>query len=148
VNRRSFLMLTFAAAAGPRTALASAPAAAPQPRIAPREVQAGLDAGTLHLVDIREADEWLATGVPPQARLIALSDFEFDDRIAELAGPDRAGQIALLCRTGERARRAHARLAAQGFRGIFVVAGGLLGDGDDPGWIAAGLPLKPYAPSV
>ena len=96
------------------------------------------------LIDIREAEEWIRTGVPQGAKLLSMNDFDFDEQLQALTGGDRNRPVALLCRTGVRAESLRKRLKIRGYSNVTVIEGGLLGDGRHVGWIAAGLPVEKY----
>lgn len=96
------------------------------------------------LIDIREAEEWIRTGVPQGAKLLSMNDFDFDEQLQALTGGNRNKPVALLCRTGVRAESLRKRLKVRGYSNVTVVEGGLLGDGRHGGWIAAGLPVEKY----
>jgi rhodanese-related sulfurtransferase len=91
--------------------------------------------GKAVLVDVREASEWADTGVAGPAVLLAKSDFD-----GAQAGwkpfleKNRAKEIILYCRSGNRAGIIAAALAGQGFN---VANGGAFKD-----WAAAGLPVR------
>lgn len=96
------------------------------------------------LIDIREVDEWIRTGVPSGAKLLSMSDFDFDEELAKMTLGDKTKPLALLCQTGLRAERLRKRLTAAGFTNVRIIAGGLIGNGKNAGWIAAKLPVIPY----
>ena len=87
-------------------------------------------------VDVREPDEWAATGVPPGARLIPLGQFE-RRAPAELA-KDRP--VYVICNSGNRSRVAAEALIWLGYGQVYNVDGGI------QAWLKAGLPVEPYRP--
>jgi rhodanese-related sulfurtransferase len=97
----------------------------------PREAGAAL-AGSAgcQLVDVREFPEYDAERVAG-ARLAPLSALE-----EGLGGTDAQRPVYLMCRSGKRAALAAQRLAARGFKNLWVIDGGM------QAWAAAGLPVE------
>ena len=103
--------------------------------IAPQEADRLVKEGKAVLVDVREADEWAATGVAAPAELLPKSDFDgaqkkWNGFLAGVAGKE----IILYCRSGYRAGVVGAALADQGFK--VANAGGF------KDWADAGLPVR------
>ena len=89
--------------------------------ITPRELAARLlDGADMDLVDVREPGEWAITHLDG-ARLIPLGSLA--DSLASL---DRAREIVVMCRSGQRSAAAGRQLQAAGFRKVKNLAGGLL----------------------
>jgi rhodanese-related sulfurtransferase len=88
------------------------------------------------ILDVRESDEWAATGVPPGAILIPLGD------VAQRAASklDKNRPVYVICNSGNRSRQAAAILVEQGFTQVYNVAGGI------KAWLAADLPVEAYEP--
>jgi len=84
------------------------------------------------LVDVREEDE-RAQGVAAGALGVPLAEL-----IAEPARylPDAEAEILLICRSGQRSRRAAERLLQQGYTRVVSVQGGTLR------WQGEGLPMQ------
>lgn len=101
-------------------------------------------AGAITLVDIRRPDEWAATGIGEGAHGIDMRRDDFIAALTELAGPDRAAPVALICARGVRSSRLAARLQEAGFTTIINVPEGMLGSVAGPGWVAADLPVTAY----
>lgn len=80
--------------------------------------------GATQLVDVREPDE-VAAGTLPGAVNIPLGDLPH--RLDEL---DPSRRVVLLCRSGGRSGRAAEFLAAQGFRDVVNLTGGMLAVAD------------------
>lgn len=98
--------------------------------LTPQEVQEGLDAGTILLVDVREPDE-IAVERIPGAESLPLSTFD------PAALPDPAGKrLVFSCRSGQRSQRAAAFAQAAGLPYEEHMQGGILG------WKSAGLPTE------
>ena len=87
-----------------------------------------------YFVDVREANEWAATGYPPGATLIPLGE------IAQRA-PDELPEdapIFVICNSGNRSLVASQQLRDMGYREIYNVDGGI------QAWLQAGLPVEAY----
>jgi len=88
----------------------------------------------------RAADRLFITQPAVSKRIAALEDelhTKLFDRIGRRVALTEAGQALL-----PRARRL---LAAAGLHHAFDVGEGMLGQGDAPGWLARGLPVRPAA---
>ena len=94
------------------------------------------------LVDIRTPAEWRETGVAEGAHRLDMTDPMFDAKLSRLVEGDRTRPIALICRTASRTRTVQAALMQGGYKMIINVEGGMIGNQDDKGWIAHGLPVK------
>lgn len=89
------------------------------------------------LVDIRRPEEWVQTGVLPNAVLLTYEHFNTPDEFLAALEPHLTpGQpVALICRTGSRTSRAAPALATHLDVPVIDVAGGmfrLMGDGYSP----------------
>ena len=94
------------------------------------EVKAGLEAGTILLVDVREPNEVAAESYPDSV-VVPLSTFD------AAAIPDPKGkQVVFACRSGKRSVTASLAAQAAGKPYDKHLAGGIIG------WKAAGLPTK------
>ncbi len=117
---------------------ASAALAADVPKIAPAEAAKLVADGKAVLVDVREANEWVESGVAAPAVLLAKSDFDGPQKDWKPFLEKNAGkEIILYCRSGKRAGTVAAALAGQGLK--VANAGGLTD------WTNAGLPVRPFA---
>ena len=95
------------------------------------QVAAGLRAGRMLLVDVREPNE-IALESYPDAVIVPLSQFD------PSAIPDPQGkQVVFACRSGRRSVTASLAAQDQGFPYRSHLAGGIIA------WKAAGLPIKP-----
>lgn len=106
------------------------------------EAQAQARTGRITLVDIRTPGEWDATGVGEHAHPLDMRRDDFISALQDLAPKD--APIALICARGVRSARLAADLREAGFTRIIDVPEGMIGSSAGPGWIAAGLPLKPH----
>lgn len=98
---------------------------------------AELQGADVLLVDIRRPEEWVQTGVLPNAVLLTYEHFDSPDAfLAALAphlDPDRP--VALICRTGNRTNLAARALAPKLGQPVIDIQGGmfrLLRDGYQP----------------
>jgi len=103
--------------------------------LTPAEVKAGLDAGKILLIDVREPQEFAAERIPG-ALLYPMSSFD-----PALLPPDEGRQVVLHCAAGGRSlTAARARMAA-GQPGTHMIGG--IG-----GWKSAGLPVIRIDPAT
>lgn len=93
-------------------------------------VATGLASGAIHLIDVRERDEWDA-GHVAGAILIPMS--EFANRVQEIE-PNQA--IVTMCHVGGRSLYVAEALTAAGYPNVRSMAGGM------QAWIAAGQPVE------
>jgi rhodanese-related sulfurtransferase len=98
--------------------------------LTPEQVDAGVRAGRILLVDVREPNE-TAIESYPDAVIVPLSSFD------PSAIPDPQGkQVVFACRSGKRSVTASLAAQDQGFAYDSHLAGGIIA------WKAAGLPTK------
>lgn len=93
------------------------------------------------LVDIRRPEEWRETGVAQGAWPIDMTDPRFRRRLfaaRQLAG---GRPVALICRTGRRSGLVMDEIRRAREPGFVDAAGGMAGNGSEPGWIARGYPI-------
>ena len=96
-----------------------------------QDVKSLLDKGeSLHLVDVREDNEW-AKGRLPGAKHLGKGIIERD---VENAIPDRGSRIVLYCGGGFRSALAADNLQNMGYENVLSMDGGY------SGWTNAGLP--------
>jgi rhodanese-related sulfurtransferase len=88
------------------------------------------------IVDVREPQEWTATGHPPDARLIPLG--QFAQRAPNELPKDT--DIYVICNSGNRSQVASQSLIDLGYTQVFNVDGGI------QAWLQAGLPTEAYTP--
>jgi rhodanese-related sulfurtransferase len=93
------------------------------------------------LVDIRRPDEWAETGVGEHALRLDMEDPMFVTKLNAAMGNDRTKPVALICRTANRTRVVQQALMQHGYTRVINVEGGMVGNRDDKGWIAHGLPV-------
>lgn len=98
------------------------------PEIEADELARRRDEGAVHLVDVREPDEYVA-GHVPGAVLVPLG--EVPDRVDEFRSD---GTTYVICRSGARSMRACEFLATQGVD-VANVAGGTMA------WVESGRPV-------
>jgi rhodanese-related sulfurtransferase len=101
-------------------------------------------AGDALLIDVRRPDEWAMTGVPEGAVLITMGDPDFLAKIEQVTGGDRSRRLLFTCRTGARSGQVQHALSGVGYTNVVNVRGGFIGNGVDPGWSQAGLPVLRY----
>lgn len=84
------------------------------------------------IVDVREPDEWAATGVPVGAVLISLGELEakaLDELPQDIP-------TYVICNSGNRSRAGSEILVGLGYTEVYNVDGGV------QAWLAAGLPVE------
>ena len=86
--------------------------------IGPRELKAMLDAGTVHLFDVRPDAERAMASIAQAKSLDAKGE-------AELFGLKRDAAVALHCHHGMRSRAAGERLLQEGFTNVYNLEGGI-----------------------
>ncbi len=84
------------------------------------QVRAGLVSNRIHLVDVREADEF-AAGHVPGATNLPLSSFK-----AEQLPPSSEIPVVLMCRSGHRAGQALAIAEAAGRADVSIYSGSMI----------------------
>lgn len=84
------------------------------------QVRAGLNSNRIHLVDVREADEF-AVGHVPGASNLPLSTFK-----AEQLPPPSEIPVVLMCRSGHRAGEALAIAEAAGRADVGIYPGSMI----------------------
>lgn len=98
--------------------------------LTPAEVKAGLDAGTVLLVDVREPNETSAERIPGSV-VFPLQSFD------AAALPDPEGKrLVFSCRSGQRSQKALSLAQAAGLPYEEHMQGGILG------WKEAGFPTE------
>ncbi len=95
------------------------------PEITVDDIAAGQDADATTLIDVRDPDEY-AAGHIPGARLVPLPQIA-----AHLPALREAGELQVVCQSGNRSARAVEYLAEQGIPAVSVAGG-------TRAWIASG----------
>ncbi len=105
--------------------------------------------GSIVLVDIRLPSEWRQTGIGVNAKAITMhqSIYKFVDALKKAAGAEKR-PIELICAEGVRSSAMQNMLKQYGFKGVIDVHEGMMGGTEGPGWIKAGLPVRPFNPDV
>ena len=98
--------------------------------------------GEIIIIDVRTPEEWKQTGVPENAKAIALNNPAFLNVLNEAINNDKTKPIALICRTGNRSGHAQKQLAGMGFTNVKNIKEGMAGSSGGPGWLKRGLPLR------
>ncbi len=84
------------------------------------------------IVDVREPDEWQATGVPIGAVLIPLGQLEA--RAPDELNPQ--DPVYVICNSGNRSKTGSQTLVDLGYEEVYNVGGGM------QAWLAAALPVE------
>lgn len=112
----------------------------------PSEAHERATAGEAVLIDVRNPDEWLRTGIGDVAVPISMQDPAFLDRLMEAVDGDTDKPLAVVCAAGGRSAQVVAALRARGFGNVENVVEGMMGSPAGPGWLGRGLPVKPWTP--
>jgi len=105
--------------------------------------RAALD-GSVVLIDVRNPDEWLRTGIGEGAHPISMQDPAFLDTLLDLVDGDRDRPLAIVCAAGGRSAQVARALSAHGFSTVHNVDEGMMGSPAGPGWLGRGLPTVPW----
>jgi rhodanese-related sulfurtransferase len=100
------------------------------------------------LVDIRSHDEWVETGIASVARPVSMHERQFLSRFRTIAEEANGRPIALICATGGRTAWLQTELSRRGITNLVDVPEGMMGSAAGPGWLRAGLPVRPYPASA
>jgi len=120
--------LVFACAA--LLALAASPVFAQSKIMTAPQAASAVKNAEMILIDIRRPSEWKETGVAKGAVALSMHTSEFPQQIT-----------GLICATGGRTEYVTSLLAQNGFANVVDVSEGMFGNGEDPGWLARGMPL-------
>ena len=112
--------------------------------IDPRTAYEEASKGELVLVDVRNPNEWMKTGIPEPAVPISLQDPQFLNKLEEATGGDRNKKVAFICASGGRSAQVTQAVPQYGWKNAVNVAGGVTGSRTQAGWLQLGLPTKPY----
>ena len=96
------------------------------------------------LVDIRSRGEWVETGIATVARPVSMYERQFLSRFLTITEEANGRPIALICATGGRTAWLKTELSRRGITNLVDVPEGMMGSAAGPGWLRAGLPVKPY----
>ncbi|MEM8648948.1 MAG: rhodanese-like domain-containing protein [Pseudomonadota bacterium] len=91
--------------------------------------------GDVLLIDVREPDEWRATGSPRGSLRVALQSPDFVNQIRKHSNHRKELPIALCCRSGLRGKKAAELLVQDGFDNVSNVEGGMMK------WVSEDLPV-------
>ena len=100
------------------------------------EVYAQVESGELILIDVRNADEWQALGMPEFSSGVSLSDDAFKEKICQCVNNNFSTSIAFICKSGQRSAKAVQLATRYGFTNVIQVIGGF------EAWKKASLPVR------
>ncbi len=92
-------------------------------------------AGDLIIIDVRDPDEWEATGTPQGSYRIPMTDRNFIRSVEQVLLENPKAVAAISCQTGMRSKTAIKRLRKSIPRDFRILQDGV------EAWTAAGLPL-------
>ena len=140
LSRRLALLLPFAAL-GVALGYSLSPQVHASPTLDAETAFQRVKAGEIVLVDIRQPEEWAATGSPQGAHRLDMRRADFLKALAALVDGDRSRPIALICASGGRSARMATALTDARFSNVADISEGMLGSSAGPGWMARGLPV-------
>jgi rhodanese-related sulfurtransferase len=103
-----------------------------------------IGAGKMVLVDVRTPAEWKDTGVAPGAIMLSMASKDFTKKLKEVVEANPGKKIGLICASGGRSTAVQKQMDKLGISNAVDITEGMKGNGSAPGWIARGLPVKPY----
>jgi rhodanese-related sulfurtransferase len=103
-----------------------------------------IGAGKMVLVDVRTPAEWKETGVVPGAVMLSMGSKDFAKKLKEVVEANPGKKIGLICASGGRSTAVQQQMEKLGIGDAVDITEGMKGSGSAPGWIARGLPVKPY----
>ena len=103
-----------------------------------------VEAGNMVLLDIRSPQEWIETGIAKVAQPLTMHNQEFLPGLQKILSQNQGKKIAIICATGGRTAWLQAELENRGIKNVIDVSEGMLGNGNEPGWLARGLEIKRY----
>ena len=103
-----------------------------------------IGSGKMVLVDVRTPAEWTETGVVPGAVTLSMASKDFTKKLKEVVEANPGKKIGLICASGGRSTAVQKQMEKLGIGDAVDITEGMKGNGSAPGWIARGLPVKPY----
>ena len=101
----------------------------------------------LIIIDVRNKEEWKETGIIPNSLLIQMLSAgrtirkEYISELLIALGEDKDIKAAIICHSGGRSSATVELLKNEGFKNIFNISEGMVGNGSTTGWINRNLPL-------
>ena len=106
------------------------------------EAFARAEAGQLVLIDIRRPSEWRESGIASFATPLSMHEKGFLEGLEKIKSENPGREIALICATGGRSAFLQKELTKRGLGSSIDVSEGMFGNGNAPGWLKRGLPLR------
>ena len=103
-----------------------------------------VQAGEIILLDIRSPQEWKETGIASVAIPLSMHERGFLEGLNKIRQENADKEIALICATGGRTNYLQRELKKRGLGDTIDISEGMMGNGQNVGWIKRGLPVKPY----
>ena len=100
--------------------------------------------GKIILIDVRREDEWVSTGLAPNAHAISMSDSNFIGKLEELTSNNKDHPVAVICAAEGRSARVAQALHQEGYNFVYDVAEGMVGGPFGSGWVNKNLPTIAY----
>ena len=99
------------------------------------------------IIDVRNKSEWKETGIIPKSKLVPMLTHartlrnDFIDNLISTIGEDKSIKVGIICRSGGRSSATVSMLKDKGYKNIYNMSEGLVGDGEKTGWISRGYPI-------
>lgn len=118
-----------------------------QTMLSAQKAYEGAAQGKMVLLDIRSPQEWKQTGLPRNGHAVTVHQpwLSLIHQIEKATNYDKTKPIALICASGVRSTKLYSFLQKAGYQNLYNVAEGMTGGPHGPGWIKAGLPIRPYS---
>ena len=101
-------------------------------------------ADELILIDIRSRQEWRDSGIAETAVPLSMHENGFLEGFAKIKRDNPDKKIALICATGGRTNFIQSELRKRNLGHVIDVSEGMFGNHRGKGWIASGLPVRPF----
>lgn len=101
-------------------------------------------AGELVLIDVRLRSEWKESGIASIAIPLSMHEKGFLEGLEKIKQSHQGKEIALICATGGRTAYLQKELLKRNLGSTIDVSEGMFGNGNEPGWLKRGLPIKKF----
>ena len=96
------------------------------------------------LVDVRQPQEWKATGIAPGAGPSALREPAFLEKLGQTIAANPGKTVGLICAAGGRSTFVARELEKRGMDNVVDLGEGMIGTWRKKGWVRSGLPVTPW----
>ena len=101
----------------------------------------------LIIIDVRNKSEWQETGIIPGSKLVQMLTpamtlrNDFIDKLIDTIGNNKNVEVGIICKSGGRSSATVAMLKEKGYQNIYNISEGVVGNGENSGWISRGYPI-------